>query len=230
MKKILISESEKRAILNQHKKAGYNISEQLMNAYDLVLNAYKGEWFKDTHVVKRGNVNGVPSAFIDTGAEKMSFIIEPKTGTKRYFKHDSNNKLIQKGNWYIDTNLAYDELKMTPDKKSQPNNSNTTEWIQAPSETDIAQGKKIMKMGMKGDSVAKIQQELKLTPVDSKFGKDTYNAVVKFQKSRGLKPDGIVGKDTYRELMVGITPDMEKAQAERIKSSQDSSAIQPPTA
>lgn len=224
MKKILISESEKRVILNQHKKAGYTISEQLTDVYNIVLNAYK----KDTNFVKRSKVKGVPSAFIDAGAAKMSFIIEPKTGTKRYFKHDSNNKLIQKGNWYIDTKT--NELKTTPDKKSQPDNSNTTQWTQSPSESDIAQGKKMMKMGMKGDSVAKIQQELKLTPVDSEFGKDTYNAVVKFQESKGLKPDGIVGKDTYRELMVGVTPDMEKAQAERIKGGQDSSAIQPPTA
>jgi hypothetical protein len=224
MKRILISESEKRTILNQHKKAGYTISEQSTDVYNTILNAYK----KDTNFVKRGKVNGVPSAFIDTGTAKISFIIEPKTGTKRYFKQNSNNKVIQKGNWYIDTKT--NELKTTPDKPSQSDNSNTTQWVQAPSENDIAQGKKIMKMGMMGDSVKKIQQELKLSPTDSKFGKDTYNAVVKFQKSKGLKPDGIVGKDTYRELMVGVTPDMEKAQAERIKSGQDSSAIQPPTA
>lgn len=35
---------------------------------------------------------------------------------------------------------------------------------------------------------------------DSIFGKDTYNAVVKFQRNNGLSPDGIVGPLTWNKL------------------------------
>ena len=36
---------------------------------------------------------------------------------------------------------------------------------------------------------------------DSNFGSETYEAVVKFQKDYGLSPDGIVGQNTWRNLL-----------------------------
>ena len=39
--------------------------------------------------------------------------------------------------------------------------------------------------------------------MDGIFGAKTYNAVVKFQKDRGLAVDGIVGKNTWAAL--GVT-------------------------
>jgi g-D-glutamyl-meso-diaminopimelate peptidase len=37
--------------------------------------------------------------------------------------------------------------------------------------------------------------------LDGIFGKNTKQAVLDFQKERGIKQDGIIGKDTIRELM-----------------------------
>ena len=37
--------------------------------------------------------------------------------------------------------------------------------------------------------------------IDGYFGKDTKKVVISFQKKKGLKPDGVVGQDTYKALV-----------------------------
>jgi peptidoglycan hydrolase-like protein with peptidoglycan-binding domain len=65
----------------------------------------------------------------------------------------------------------------------------------------------ILRLGSKGDEVKYLQKYLNhyfpSTPlaVDGIFGKKTEDAVKKFQKSRGLKADGIVGSKTWSELI-----------------------------
>jgi len=81
----------------------------------------------------------------------------------------------------------------------------TIQWTQAPTEEEVKTGKKVVKSGMKGDFVKKLQQQLKslgFDPkgTDGKFGKNTKNAVVEFQKQSGLKADGVVGVDTYKVI------------------------------
>ncbi|HAX77133.1 MAG TPA: hypothetical protein DCY88_15190 [Cyanobacteria bacterium UBA11372] len=61
-----------------------------------------------------------------------------------------------------------------------------------------------LRLGSKGDDVNYLQEALneygyKVT-VDGIFGKKTEAAVKKFQKSRGLTPDGIVGPQTWSAL------------------------------
>ena len=79
-------------------------------------------------------------------------------------------------------------------------------WIQAPTEEEVKSGKKVLKSGMKGDFVIKVQEQLKslgFDPkgTDGKFGKNTKNAVIGFQREVGLKPDdGVVGVDTYKVI------------------------------
>ena len=60
----------------------------------------------------------------------------------------------------------------------------------------------ILKLGSKGDTVKKLQQELNLT-VDSDFGLKTDKAVREFQAKNKLTVDGIVGNNTWKAL--GIT-------------------------
>jgi hypothetical protein len=59
--------------------------------------------------------------------------------------------------------------------------------------------------GSKGDEVSRIQTRLKKIgfytgPVDGDFGGGTEIAVRRFQQSRALSVDGVVGKDTWRQL------------------------------
>ncbi len=63
--------------------------------------------------------------------------------------------------------------------------------------------------GSSGNTVAAIQQRLKdlgyfSDNVDGIFGANTYNAVVSFQSSNGLDPDGIVGDATLEKLGISI--------------------------
>ena len=69
-------------------------------------------------------------------------------------------------------------------------------------------GAAVVAWGDKGDQVTLIQQKLKQygyfsAAVDGVFGKQTYDAVVWFQRKNGLKVDGAVGESTAAAL--GIT-------------------------
>lgn len=64
---------------------------------------------------------------------------------------------------------------------------------------------RILRQGMRGSDVAEVQTLLikwgyKLDLIDGIFGGMTFDRVIKFQKARGLKSDGIVGPVTYNEL------------------------------
>ena len=63
---------------------------------------------------------------------------------------------------------------------------------------------KLLKKGSKGQEVVRLQSILKLKP-DGHFGPLTEKAVIKFQLSRDLRPDGIVGNQTWGLLLNGHT-------------------------
>jgi Putative peptidoglycan binding domain len=76
-------------------------------------------------------------------------------------------------------------------------------------EQDVANGTLIKKL-MKGDIVTKIQNHLIKhgfnnisfsKKADGKFGSRTKKAVIDFQRSKGLKDDGVVGPKTWVELI-----------------------------
>lgn len=50
-------------------------------------------------------------------------------------------------------------------------------------------------------NLTRIVQDAVGVAVDGKFGKDTQNAVIKFQKLVGLKADGCVGLDTWKKIL-----------------------------
>lgn len=59
--------------------------------------------------------------------------------------------------------------------------------------------------GMRGDEVVRVQQKLRQWgyydgSADGVFGRETYEAVVRFQKKNGLKADGVAGKDTLAAM------------------------------
>ena len=57
----------------------------------------------------------------------------------------------------------------------------------------------LLKNGSKGDDVKKLQEKLKLT-TDGSFGLRTEEAVKAWQKTNGLKDDGVVGDTTWSKL------------------------------
>lgn len=64
-----------------------------------------------------------------------------------------------------------------------------------------------LKKGSKGNITLLVQKRLNSVGFnlncDGDFGTNTYNAVVKFQKNRGLKQDGIIGPKTWEWLLKG---------------------------
>lgn len=68
----------------------------------------------------------------------------------------------------------------------------------------------LSKMGSVGNEVSEIQSRLKEWgyyegKVDGIFGKETRNAVIKFQKNNGLDADGIVGAKTLAAMGISNT-------------------------
>ncbi|MFJ8069532.1 C40 family peptidase [Peribacillus sp. NPDC096447] len=73
--------------------------------------------------------------------------------------------------------------------------------------SNAALGDRTLKSGMTHTDVKQLQENLKKkgyfkTDTTTYFGTVTKSAVVKFQKSKGLKADGIVGPNTYKALGV----------------------------
>jgi len=74
-------------------------------------------------------------------------------------------------------------------------------------------GTLVLKSGMSGRAVELIQNKLKdagylTTPVNGEYDAATYTAVTNFQKEKGLKTDGVFGKNTYAALY-GKKPETE---------------------
>ncbi|WP_353093656.1 LysM peptidoglycan-binding domain-containing protein [Tissierella praeacuta] len=68
-----------------------------------------------------------------------------------------------------------------------------------------------LNIGSRGSSVAELQQLLRNAgfdpgAIDGIFGTRTQSAVIAFQRSRNLVPDGIVGRLTWTALGVSCTP------------------------
>lgn len=95
-----------------------------------------------------------------------------------------------------------------------PNNLQVGQVICIPSTTPPpSQQCPTLSMGSRGPSVTELQRLLMAHgfnpgPIDGIFGSQTHAAVVAFQRSRGLVPDGIVGVQTWTALGVncGVTP------------------------
>ena len=64
----------------------------------------------------------------------------------------------------------------------------------------------MLKRGAKGNITKLVQERLNnlgynTNGIDGIFGSGTYNAVIKYQKDKGLIADGIIGKNTWKKLL-----------------------------
>ena len=65
-------------------------------------------------------------------------------------------------------------------------------------------------MGSQGQAVTQLQTDLSTlgfytNSIDGRFGQKTHDAVVAFQKSQGLKTDGLVAAKTKAKLKEAVT-------------------------
>jgi hypothetical protein len=101
------------------------------------------------------------------------------------------------------------------------------QWKPSPTEEEVRDGKKLLRYGMMGDFVKKVQETLGFTgrDLDAKFGKKTWNAVKDFQKKSGwLEDDGLVGKNTYVAM---FRKPAEKSTSPQPKGLQSITPLQP---
>lgn len=142
-------------------------------------------------------------------------------GNGRYF----NQTTEKKGNWESNGN------DVIIDGKKYGGKTNTV--IPAPTMDEIKSGKKVLKQGMSGKIVTEIQNMLKklglfsVTPT-TYFGPKTKAAVVAFQKSKQLNPDGIVGRDTIGILLNPTPNQIDDIQGKKLEP-QDTSSKPIPT-
>lgn len=234
MKKILINESEKRQILNQHKKAGYTISEQQESVVDVnnILNVLKQN-VQTPGTNEKRLLFAIKNLKTIQDIQKLESLISTSKGMRNLKSlsdvinfeldmSDYQDTQTRKQIW-SHLNSIDKSYRLQPDEKSgqklvkvssknvdkeTPKNGEQ-KWVPSPNENEVKSGKKMVKKGMKGDVVLKIQEQLKLRGYkinpDSIYGNDTYNTVKKFQQDSKLKSvDGIVGPETYNKLFTTI--------------------------
>lgn len=61
-------------------------------------------------------------------------------------------------------------------------------------------GRPTLRRGMSGDLTRRLQVKLGLLPADGNFGPKTEAAVRRFQRDKGMVPDGIVGPKTWQAI------------------------------
>lgn len=155
---------------------------------------------------KRLISSGCLSSLKSTGKNKAG-CPQYNIGGKSYILCSNGRGAIVGGtvkNWKCDGNkIIFDGTVISSGTKTPFN------WVQAPTEEEVKTGKRLLKSGMRGDFVTKVQQQLKVKGVDpkgvdGKFGKNTKNAVIKFQETVELNNDGVVGPKTYQELFFEV--------------------------
>ena len=132
-----------------------------------------------------------------------------------YTKEDKNGK--KTGTWKCDTE-GFVELD-GKQKLGKP-----FQWKPSPTEEDVRDGKQLLRYGMMGDFVKKVQEKLqsvgfKVGPIDSKFGGQTLKAIKQFQTKAKLEDvGGLVGKDTYAAMFRKPTEKTQSAQPKGLQS------------
>jgi len=167
--------------------------------------------------VTKSSVSGVEAALKQFPNSRVQFIIDPKTGAQRYFQSTMDgSKMTGRGNWSIQNG------KMTYQKDGSSPAREIGGVRVAPTEDAVKSGTAFVESTMSGELVKKIQQALisqgflKITKPTSYFGSKTDAAIKAFQKAKGLKVDGKVGKNTYAALFNATTPEADKRVSQEI--------------
>lgn len=160
----------------------------------------------------KGKVIGIDAALKQFPNSRVFFVLDPKTGAQRFFQYTKDGKtLTKKGTWKIENG----KMTYSPDGSSNTKDKMDIGGVRvAPTEDFVKSGRAFVESTMSGELVRKIQQALinqgylKITKATNYFGTKTDAAVREFQKAKGLKVDGKVGKSTYDALFAqAATPE-----------------------
>ena len=116
-----------------------------------------------------------------------------------------------------------DIQKKVDDKSIDNKKSSGFTWIPSPTCDEVKSGNEEIKKGMKGACVSTIQKKLNDVnnaglEIDDKFGGLTEGTVMEFQTKNQISPNGVVNKQTYQKLFVGVS-DVKKPEGIEISSS-----------
>jgi hypothetical protein len=129
-----------------------------------------------------------------------------KAGVKLTYQVETDaygNQDLKTGSIKIDYTLGSQKPQQNTNPKT---NQQTATFVQAPTFQEACQGTKIIQYGMKGESVGQVQTIIGLTGAknDKKFGNETRQALMNWQKKNGVTPvSGKFGKTScakYGEL------------------------------
>ena len=184
--------------------------EQALKNWNMTKSSYTGyNCFSTYNAFKRaGKVSSVPklgclviftfshmARVVEIDEKNKKFTtIEGNTSAKTY---DRNGGMVAKKTYsFNDKNIKGFCIINYDTESSQPKPTNSTKKV---SDTKMP----TIKKGSKGKAVEIVQVILDLS-VDGDFGTKTHNAVVAFQKKKGLTQDGIVGANTWKALLESV--------------------------
>jgi peptidoglycan hydrolase-like protein with peptidoglycan-binding domain len=163
---------------------------------------YKAKWGREIPYLLRKELGMGDAETAKQIADHLA-----KIGMKMTYSITANRKGV------VSDSIKISYVKQ-PQKKEEPKKTEPKKpsWVKAPVENDVKTGKKVLKSGMAGEFVKKVQQTLNdiaskegnsnvaVGKVDGYFGNKTMKGLQNFQISAGLKGDGVLGKDTYSIL------------------------------
>ena len=220
-----IDESEKDRILEMHKKKGYNTINEQKNEVGFDLTQFNQPGGKPTSpkpFVNPFSPQPQQNAIPNSNSLTPNQIKAQNAGYNTLSKEAAEKLAVTTKNFTIKPAAQQPQTQaqvhqkpvgqqpqtqaQVPQKK--PGTRTPTNWKPSPLTSDVQSGKSSITRLMKGDSVTEIQNLLnaggaKLNP-DGKFGTNTYNALIAFQKKSGTtNQKGIVDADTYNKLKGG---------------------------
>jgi hypothetical protein len=201
-----IDESEKDRILEMHKKKGYNTINEQPNEVGFDITQFNKPGGKPTNsnaITPNQNnaLNAGYGVISKEDAEKLAITTKNFTIKPAGQQPQTQAQVQQKP-------VGQQPQTQSQVQQKKPGTRTPTNWKPAPLASDVQSGKVPITRLMKGDSVIEIQKLLnaggaKLNP-DGKFGTNTYNALIAFQKKSGTtNQKGIVDADTYNKLKGG---------------------------
>lgn len=209
-----LKDETKKAYIERKNKE--NINKKFLTEYNNLVKEY-GKNIRKNNI--NDNVNKKALEILSTLIDKYkidyeNYVYEPKTNILDIHKEDNalghtelQNLFIKnksKVNVKTETETKKDVIEKN-DIKKDDNKKIIISDEYKPIATKLINSAKapLLSTALAGyvTKTVKMVQDIVNTDIDGKFGRKTKQAVVDFQKAHNLKPDGVVGKDTWKIIL-----------------------------